>query len=79
MENVGGTVSVTFQQEADCCSNQGQQYLTVNVKDGGGGAYIVFETTEWATDSVEEFTAKIQSVFDASKKLVEGDSNNVGL
>lgn len=72
MQLIGGSVSATFEQPGDSCSDNGYQYLTVTIKDAGGGAYLVFETTEWAVDDVDEFVEKINRVW-KMREIVEGD------
>lgn len=50
-------VSVTFEQEADCCSPAGEyQRLKIKKLDGGGGDYFVIATKAWAFDNLEELT-----------------------
>lgn len=72
MKLIGGSISATFEQEADSWSDKDEQYLTVTIKDAGGGAYLVFETTEWAVDDVGEFVEKINRVW-KMREIVEGD------
>lgn len=72
MKLIGGSVSVTFAQDGDSCSDNDEQYLTVTIKDAGGGAYLVFKTSEWAIDNVDEFVEKINRVW-MMRGLVEGD------
>jgi hypothetical protein len=69
MKNIGGEAQVSFEQEADCCSENGQQHLHVRFKDGGGGSYIVLETEEWAIDSPEEFIKQLTKAHEDFKKL----------
>lgn len=69
MKKIGAAADVTFAQDADCCSDQEEQFLTVRFKDGGGGSYIVLETKEWAIDSPEEFIKQLTKAHDAFKSL----------
>lgn len=45
-------VSVTLQQDADCCdSNYDEpQEITIQVHDGGGGEFYTISTKRWAVD-----------------------------
>lgn len=75
MKLIGGSISATFMQDADSCSDKAEQYLKVAIKDAGGGAYLVFETTEWAVDDVDEFVENINRVW-KMREIVEGDDDD---
>lgn len=72
MKLIGGSISATFTQNADSCSDKDEQYLNVAIKDAGAGAYLVFETAEWAVDNVEQFVEQISRVW-KMREIVEGD------
>lgn len=60
-------LSVEWWQPADCCINADttDQYLRVRTQDGGGGAFIVVETSRWALDSdaeIDALAAKLKAV-----------------
>lgn len=69
MKNIGASATVHFTQESDCCSDQDEQILSVTFKDGGGGSYIIFETTEWAIDSPKQFIAELTKAHEQFKQL----------
>lgn len=51
-------VSVTYVQEADCCSSDEIQAIKFSTVNNGCGNFVVFEITEgsrWALNSAEEF------------------------
>lgn len=65
------SASVVLTQEADGCSS-GDQVLTINTADAGGGNYIVLETERWAIDKedIDKFAALLKRVLEASDRIV---------
>lgn len=73
IKSIGGSATIVLEQEADSNSDKDTQYLEVTVKDAGGGAYLVFNTTEWAVNDGEELKLKLDEILQSTRKLVEGD------
>lgn len=49
-----------FEQDGNCCDG-GFELLEINVKDGGGGKFLVLKTAQWAATK-EELIAMIDKV-----------------
>lgn len=66
MKNVTlSDVTYKYSQDSDSCdSNTYGQCLTVKTEDGGGGPYIVIETSRWAIDAdeIDQFVELLKSV-----------------
>lgn len=47
------TICEVIQQPEDCCgrSNEDFQELTIDILDGGGGAYVVLSTERFSLDT----------------------------
>jgi len=60
--------SWTLEQDEDCCGrvNSVIQSLTIEIADGGGGAYAVLKTDRWAADPDE-----LRTLADAIEKAVK--------
>jgi len=58
----------TLEQEEDCCGriNEAIQTLTVEIQDGGGGAYVVLKTERWAADPDE-----LRTLADAIERAIK--------
>ncbi len=58
----GGTM--LFEQEGNCCDG-GDEFLEVQIKDGGGGKFIVFKTEQWAAtkNDILEIFDKVEAAF----------------
>jgi len=71
------TNKVTFYQEQDCCSDhKGEQELKIEVHDGGGGAYVVIKTKEFALDTVSaEWLTETIKVMCAESDKYESDTD----
>jgi hypothetical protein len=70
--------SWTLTQEEDCCGriNESFQELTIEIADGGGGAYGVLTTTRWAVepDDLRKLADAIEKVVaDEDKATEEAD------
>lgn len=70
---IGGNISITLEQEADSNSTLEEQYLTVELKDAGGGAYYVIQTEEWAINNPQELIDLLEKTLGKLKPLVEGE------
>jgi hypothetical protein len=61
-----GEVTFEFVQDVDSCQGSEDicQCLKVSTPDGGGGCYIVIETTRWAIDSddIDKFAAALKKI-----------------
>ena len=57
-------LKVTLEQEEDCCGrvSEDSQHIVIEVQDGGGGPYLVLETSRWAIDDIDAFTAKLREI-----------------
>lgn len=71
-----GDLVAYFTQEADSCSEKWAsgsvsaiQQINIEIRDAGGGAYIVIKTEEWAVDSVSELTRLVDRVVNAFKEM----------
>ena len=49
--------SINYSQKPDCCGPQEHNHLNIHTEDGGGGMYMVLETTRWAISSIDEMIA----------------------
>lgn len=69
-----GSMTVVLQQEADCCHDKtGDNSLSIELLDGGGGFYVAIEG-RWAFNDAAEIKAFTKSICDllheANKKPV---------
>ena len=61
-----------YYQPADSC-HSGDQYLTVETRDAGGGIYLTIQTDCWALDveQLESFIAELRRVAGLVKSVFE--------
>jgi hypothetical protein len=62
--------TLTYTQEADSCSHLAFQQLTVEIRDAGGGPYLVISTPEWALDSPEDIMAVLTNALTALERSI---------
>jgi streptogramin lyase len=69
-------LALRFTQEEDSAGRTGyeSQQLSVSFVDAGGGPYIVIDTTRWATDSVADLVALLDTAQAAFDRLPRGDA-----
>lgn len=62
------TICEVIQQPEDCCGRIGEDFqeLTINVLDGGGGAYVALSTERFSLD-----TEDIDQLCDHLKSLIQ--------
>ena len=72
------TVTFTFTQEANCVDgpSDGIETLTIEAKsslgvDGGGGAFFVLKTEQWAVDNSNEISKLIKRCERAIDEVVK--------
>lgn len=53
--------NLTFQQNTDACS-EGDQFLNVEIADGGGGPYYIIKTDRWAFNDISDLVAILEKV-----------------
>ena len=56
---------ISLYQENDCCdAGKEGQHLSVEVVDGGGGAYLVLRTERWALeiDEIQALITKLNEI-----------------
>lgn len=46
----------TFTQEANTCTADGREVITISQEDGGAGPFWILQTQCWAIESIEDFT-----------------------
>jgi hypothetical protein len=61
-------VSFDFEQSQDDCGpSHKDQFLKVQIVDGGAGKYFVLETERWAIESIDD----LKDIFDKIGKVIE--------
>lgn len=69
---------VVFRQEKDCCDGETSdlvdQFMEVEIQDGGCGAFVVIRTQRWALDeeSIDEFSECLKEMI---KKYDKAEDN----
>lgn len=61
------SISATYTQEGDSCSNETCHELELKTDDAGGGVYYVMSTKRWAFESVEEIVSIIEDFLKRAK------------
>lgn len=68
----------TFTKEMHCCGTQDEKALfSVKRHDGGGGAYLVLNATEWAFSTQEELSAFTDKLNDLWMEMIVESSPKV--
>ncbi len=55
-------LSISFTQEADSCSESGEQIIFIETRDAGAGDYYYFKTEGWAFDNIQELIDLLNQV-----------------
>jgi len=56
-----------FEQSPDDCGPNEDQYLDVEIVDGGAGKYFVLKTERWAIDNIDE----LKTLFEKISKVID--------